>query len=68
MRGINYMAGFGTVVFIAGIYIIKAAFGKKTYKDGYTYPAVKYRFPLVAAGIALMVLGLLMIGRAAKFF
>jgi hypothetical protein len=33
MRGINFLAGLGTIFIFAGIFCFKAAFGKKTFKE-----------------------------------
>jgi hypothetical protein len=33
MRGINFLAGLGTIFIFAGIFCFKAAFGNKTFKE-----------------------------------
>jgi len=69
MRGINFLAGLGTIFIFIGIFCFKALFYKKTYKE-----EMKISTPiknsrkvlLILVGIVCVALGLSLILKALK--
>ncbi|HMO60648.1 MAG TPA: hypothetical protein PKC39_04560 [Ferruginibacter sp.] len=69
MKGINYLAAFGTILTFAGIFCIKAAVQKNISKahDTATKPlANTSKFLLVLSGIIFIASGLFLILKAGK--
>lgn len=69
MRGINYLAGLGTIFIFIGIFCFKALYYKKTFKEEteISTPVKKSRkILLILAGIVCVALGLSLILRALK--
>ena len=69
MRGINYLAGLGTIFIFIGIFCFKALFYKKTFKEEteISTPIKNSRkVLLILAGILCVALGVSMILRALK--
>jgi hypothetical protein len=66
MRGINFLAGLGTIFIFAGVFCCKAAFGKKTFKENTMMvkdaPGKKYdKVLLLFFGSLCLILGVLLI-------
>ena len=69
MRGINYLAGLGTIFIFIGIFCFKALVYKKTFKEEteISTPLKKSRKVLLTfAGIVCVAFGLSLILRALK--
>ena len=69
MRGIDTLAGFGTLIFLIGIFCFKALFTKKTIRENLetvTYPPLKNssKFLLIFFGCICILLGSLIILRS----
>jgi glucan phosphoethanolaminetransferase (alkaline phosphatase superfamily) len=72
MRGINYLAGLGTILLFIGVYSFKAAFYKRTFKEETEkadVPVKNYgKVLLIFFSIICLVLGLLLISKSLKIF
>ena len=69
MRGINYLAGLGTIFIFIGIYCFKALVYKKVFREEIeiSTPLKKStKLLLVVAGIVCVAIGLSLILRALK--
>lgn len=69
MRGINYLAAFGTFLIFGGIFCFKALFPKKVYIEEtlITKPLKdSHKALLILSGLVLIGLGILLIMRAGK--
>jgi drug/metabolite transporter (DMT)-like permease len=62
MRGINYLAGFGTVFIFIGIFCYKAAFQKRSSKESDPIPVRKQEkmLLLLAGSLSILFGGFLM--------
>jgi formate hydrogenlyase subunit 3/multisubunit Na+/H+ antiporter MnhD subunit len=70
MRGINYMAAFGTILIFISIYSFKATFYKRVYKEETSRPGAgvknSNKVLLVMLSIICMAVGIFLILRALK--
>jgi len=69
MRGINFLAGLGTILIFIGIFCFKALFYKKTFKEEteVSTPLKKHqKVLLIVVGGVCVVLGLSLILKALK--
>ncbi|HMS65116.1 MAG TPA: hypothetical protein PKD83_07670 [Ignavibacteria bacterium] len=71
MRGINYLAGLGTIFIFIGIFCFKALFPKQMLRENkervdYTTVSVKGKVLLILFGIISIIIGTLLILRALK--
>jgi len=69
MRGINYLAGLGTIFIFIGIYCFKALVYKKTFREEteISTPVKKSRKALlIVVGIICVAIGVLLILRSGK--
>jgi glucan phosphoethanolaminetransferase (alkaline phosphatase superfamily) len=72
MRGINYLAGFGTILLFIGVYSFKAAFYKKTFKEETEKAGIPMKSHakvlLIFFSVFCFVLGLFLIAKSLKIF
>jgi formate hydrogenlyase subunit 3/multisubunit Na+/H+ antiporter MnhD subunit len=69
MRGINFLAGLGTIFIFIGIFFFKALFYKKAFKEQteiYTPVKKSRKVPVILIGIVCVALGLALILKAMK--
>ncbi|MBK8553262.1 MAG: hypothetical protein IPL53_20250 [Ignavibacteria bacterium] len=71
MRGINYLAGLGTIFIFIGIFCFKALFPKKIYRENMesaNYTPVKQsgKVFLIISGFVCIALGFLLILKSFK--
>jgi len=64
MRGIKYLAAFGTIFFFIGFYCLRAAFQKNTSTHSSDNMKGSAKAILVIAGIVFIALGIYLIIRA----
>jgi hypothetical protein len=69
MRGINFLAGLGTILIFIGIFCFKALFPKQVFREGNLVPRQSpNRILLIIAGLVAILLGCLLIIKSLKIF
>lgn len=63
MRGVNYLAGFGTVILFIGYYCFKAAFQKKSSMHSAS-TKISTKAVLIISGILSIALGIFLLVEA----